>query len=208
MFNIELFVLFVIASLTLAFSPGPAMMYVFSRTISGGKKAGIVSTLGASIGGLCHVFFAGVGLSLLVVETPWILIVFKYIGAAYLLYLGGTMFMKSKKLMSSKPKVEDILDLKSVFFQGILAELLNPKTALFILAFIPQFISNPETHYVSKFLLYGFLVVLFNSIPDFIIAFFAGPSLGKLMKKEKFFLVQNIISGMILISLSIVMVLT
>ena len=131
--------LFITAALILVLIPGPNTLYIIARSVEQGRVAGIVSSLGVQVGTLFHIAAAAFGLSALLLTSSLAFNLVKYAGAAYLIYLGVTTLL-------AKEKPESMLEIKSlsfdrVFFQGIVVNLLNPKTAFFFFAFLPQFIA-------------------------------------------------------------------
>lgn len=206
MFDFETWTIFLTASLALAFAPGPGMLYVLSRTIAGGKSVGVASTLGAACGGFFHVIAAAIGVSALLAASPIAFTIVKYLGAVFLVYLGVKMVASAFNdygLDHSQPNATKGNELKNAFSQGIISEILNPKTAVFFLAFIPQFIAPSQGYVFFQFFLLGVIVVLLNTIPDFIIVFFSKP-IEKLWKSSnRFRIIQKIISGIILVALGV-----
>lgn len=130
--------LFVSAAVVLLVIPGPAVFYVTSRSIGQGRSAGLVSALGIGVGTLVHAAAAAVGLSALLMSSAIAFGVVKYLGAAYLIYLGIQRLRREESLEPSQdaPRAK----LSRVFGQGIIVNILNPKTALFFFAFLPQFV--------------------------------------------------------------------
>lgn len=134
-------ILFAVASLALIAAPGPDMIYVLTRGVSGGKKIGLYSAGGVTIGILVHTLLAAVGLAALFKTSPIAFMIVKYAGAAYLLFLGIKTFITTNNISTEKEPAKGN-NYKSAFGQGVLTNVLNPKVALFILAFLPQFISE------------------------------------------------------------------
>ena len=130
--------LFAVASLALLVVPGPAVLYIVTRSIDQGRTAGFVSTLGIHVGTLVHIAAASLGLSALVVSSALAFNTIKYLGAAYLIWLGIRKIM-GRDDDSGDPQIKT-RRLSRIFYQGILVNVLNPKTALFFLAFLPQFV--------------------------------------------------------------------
>lgn len=176
------FFVFLAAALTLAIIPGPGMLYVLARTLRGGRREGILSTAGTGIAGLFHTLAAALGVSAILATSAVAFATVKWLGVAYLIYLGI-------KILFDKHSFADNLGLeitnapKGALRQGIIAEVLNPKTALFFLAFIPQFI-NPEGHIFWQFMLLGTITTVLTSGIDLIVAFAASP-LSRLLKRSK-----------------------
>src|SRR5579863_9290970 len=139
MFVAHKFFLFLAAAVLLAITPGPGIFYVLARTLAGGRKEGIQSTLGTFVGGLFHVCAAALGISAILAASAVAFHTVKYAGAAYLVWLGVRMIRSRNTEMPA----ETSAPARNAFRQGILTEVLNPKTALFFLSFIPQYIA-PE----------------------------------------------------------------
>ncbi len=131
------FVIVALASLALTLTPGPAVLYIVTRGVEGGRSAGVVSALGIAVGGLVHVLFAAVGLSALLASSSAAFSVVKWLGVAYLVWLGlSRLFGKEDSLAATVER----RNLPGVFWQGMVVDVLNPKVALFFLAFLPQFV--------------------------------------------------------------------
>jgi threonine/homoserine/homoserine lactone efflux protein len=172
MSDITTFSIFLTAAIILAVTPGPGIIYVLTRSIKGGRSEGVFSTFGTAIGGLCHVFAAALGLSTILTTSAIAFSVVKYAGAAYLIYLGIRIIKSNDDIDVST--ISYPINSRDAFRQGAITEVLNPKTALFFLAFIPQFI-NPDGFVMLQFMLLGTISVLLNSTADLMVAFFAGP---------------------------------
>jgi threonine/homoserine/homoserine lactone efflux protein len=162
--------LFVAAALVLALTPGPGIMYVMARTLSGGPSDGIASTLGTAVGGLLHVAVAAVGLSALLAASANAFLVVKYVGAMYLVYLGVRSILSARRI-SGIPSIQPH-GTRQAFLEGILTEALNVKTALFFLAFIPQFVDHAVPA-APQFVLLGLLCVCLNTTVDFLVVLLA-----------------------------------
>jgi RhtB (resistance to homoserine/threonine) family protein len=173
MFGITNFAAFLIAGILLNITPGSDTMYILGRSIAQGKKAGIVSVLGISTGALIHTLFAGLGLSVVIAQSPLAFNIVKYLGAIYLFYLGGTMLINAAKNNFQIQQIEEELDLKKIYYSGILTNVLNPKVALFFLAFLPQFVSSQYIDNPLPFFLLGLTFVVTGTIWCLILALFA-----------------------------------
>ena len=153
------FLLFLTGALVLLVIPGPAVLYILSRTLVQGRLAGVVSAAGIAVGTLGHVAAAILGLSALVASSARAFYAVKYLGAAYLVFLGARMLLRR-----DSPAIEvreGGRSLRRIFVQGILVNLLNPKTALFFLAFLPQFVAAEAPHKAFAFMVLG-LIFIFN----------------------------------------------
>ncbi len=148
--------LFMIATITLNITPGPDMLYVIARSVGQGRAAGIASALGIAAGCFVHVFAVTFGLASLLMAVPTAYEIIKYAGAAYLIYLGVRTLLSRPPKDAETPIKE--ASLQAIFLQGIITNILNPKVALFFLAFLPQFV-NREGNFAAQII---FLGVLFN----------------------------------------------
>lgn len=161
---------FALAALVLAITPGPGIAYVVARTVAGGRSEGLASCLGTAIGGLLHVLAAALGLSLLIAQSALAFAVLKYLGAAYLVYLGIRLLMRKEAAFA----VEAVRSqgARRALLEGIVVEALNVKTALFFLAFLPQFVARADP-LVPQLVLLGSVCVALNTLVDVIAVFTA-----------------------------------
>jgi threonine/homoserine/homoserine lactone efflux protein len=195
--------LFFTAAVLLAVSPGPGMLYVLARTLAGGKREGVLSALGTFLGGMAHVLAAALGVSIILARSAAAFATVKYAGAAYLCFLGARMIMDARKegraTKESEPQVST--SGKNPLWQGIATEVLNPKTALFFLSFIPQFVNRQAGHVFFQFVALGTFSVALNTSADLIVILLAGP-LGRLISSSPAFRRrQRPITGTIMIGL-------
>src|ERR1700694_6074359 len=170
------FLLFFIAALVLAVTPGPGIFYVLARTLAGGRRVGILSSLGTFAGGMFHVFAAALGISAILAASAVAFHTVKYAGAAYLVWLGIRMI----RTRNAQLPIETFAPSRGAFGQGIVTEVLNPKTALFFLSFIPQFISPQLGHIFLQFLIFGAVSVALNTTADLLVVSLAVPLGNKL----------------------------
>lgn len=154
---------FLLAAIVLAITPGPGIAYVVARTVAGGRAEGLASCVGTGLGGLLHVLAAALGLSLLVAESAVAFNLVKYLGAAYLVYLGLRMLLSRQAAFSAAPVTAQ--GARRAFAEGIVVEALNVKTALFFLAFLPQFVSASEP-LIPQLVLLGSICVALNTLVD------------------------------------------
>jgi hypothetical protein len=159
------FIAFLIAATILAITPGPGIAYVVARTVAGGRSQGLASCIGTGIGGMLHVLAAAVGLSLLVAQSALAFSLVKYVGAAYLVYLGVRMLMR--KHQDAGVQTASAPGARRALLEGIMVEALNVKTALFFLAFLPQFVA-PGEPLVPQLVLMGSICVALNTLVDII----------------------------------------
>ena len=202
MFNIENLYLFFIASLLLNLTPGNDMIYVASRSISQGIKAGIISALGVFIGCFVHIIAAVFGLSIIIAKSAFLFELIKYLGAGYLIYLG------IKALITKSDFNKDITTLAPVhkwklLKQGIITNALNPKVALFFLSFLPQFIQIGSPLYKLQLFSLGLWFDLQGTLILITVAYLLGKTSNFIKNNQKFWRVQEKITGLILIGLGI-----
>lgn len=171
---------FVIVVVGLFLIPGPAVLLVLSRTAQGGRKVGIYTGLGIATGDFFHTLFAAVGFSALLMTSAIAFNIVKYIGAAYLIYLGIRAFLEKPADMA-KQTVASVTPAQA-FFQAIPAEVLNPKTALFFLAFMPQFVHAERGSTFVQFITLGLIFVVLSSVYTSLIAISLRP-LGQLLRR-------------------------
>lgn len=171
----SLFLAFLVAATVLAFTPGPGIAYVVARTVSGGRAEGLASCLGTALGGMLHVLAAAFGLSAVLATSALAFSVVKYVGAAYLIYLGLRLLLskRSAELAEAAPA----LGFRRALRDGAIVEALNVKTAIFFLAFLPQFVVVGEP-LVPQLLLLGTICVALNTAVDVLAVFGASRFLG------------------------------
>lgn len=157
------FTAFLIAAIVLAVTPGPGIAYVVARTVAGGRGEGLASCVGTGLGGMLHVGAAALGLSLVVAQSALAFNLVKYVGAAYLIYLGVRLLRRKDDGMHVKAVAAQ--GAGRALVEGIVVEMLNVKTALFFLAFLPQFVS-PAQPLVPQLVLLGSICVALNTLVD------------------------------------------
>jgi threonine/homoserine/homoserine lactone efflux protein len=158
-----LFLAFLFAAVVLAVTPGPGIAYVVARTVAGGRSEGLASCFGTGIGGMLHVLAAALGLSLVVAQSAAAFNLIKYLGAAYLVYLGIRLLLRKDQALTVEPITSQ--GARRVLLEGIIVEALNVKTALFFLAFLPQFVS-PGEPVVPQLVMLGSICVALNTLVD------------------------------------------
>jgi len=197
MFDFHRFLLFFAAALLLAITPGPGIFYVLARTLAGGRREGFQSSFGTFFGGLFHVFAAALGVSAILAASAIAFHTVKYAGAAYLVFLGVKMI----RSRNAELPTETAAPSGDAFRQGIFTEALNPKTALFFLSFIPQFIAPERGHIFLQFATLGVLSVSLNTAADLLVVSLAAPLERKLKSSAAFRRRQRTASGLGMISL-------
>jgi threonine/homoserine/homoserine lactone efflux protein len=159
------FLAFLLAAIVLAITPGPGIAYVVARTVSGGRAEGLASCFGTGIGGLFHVLAAALGLSLIIAQSATTFNAIKFVGVAYLVYLGLRMLLRKEASFAVEPVASQ--GARRALTEGIVVEALNVKTALFFLAFLPQF-ASPADPLVPQLVLMGSICVLLNTLVDLV----------------------------------------
>jgi RhtB (resistance to homoserine/threonine) family protein len=184
MFGIHNFGLFLAAGILLNLTPGPDTVYILGRSIAQGREAGVASALGISLGSIFHTCAAALGLSAILATSAVAFGTIKLIGGAYLIFLGVKMIFDRRRQLSL-PSSFRRRTIVAAFRQGILTNVLNPKVALFFLAFLPQFIDPASTTKVPAFILLGLTFVTTGTICCLILAWFASVFSERLRRNEK-----------------------
>lgn len=193
---------FIAAVLVLLVTPGPAVLYIVARSIDQGRWAGLVSTLGIGGGTLIHVAAAALGVSALLVSSALAFNVVKYLGAAYLIYLGLQRLLTSEEVSPIKTLAPQ--KLSHIFYQGVLVNLLNPKTALFFFAFLPQFVDVGRGNVALQIFFLGLIMMILGIISDGLYALLAG-SIGHWLRDNlRFLRAQRYFAGTVFITLGLV----
>src|SRR5215211_3577487 len=164
--NLTQFALFFAAALVLAVTPGPGIFYIAARMLAGGRAEGVASTFGTGMGGMVHVFAGSLGVSAIVLASAELFTALKLIGAAFLIWIGLRTFQSARRDKPVGPAGESAvppLGPRRAFREGVLVEALNPKTAAFFLAFVPQFVDPTQGHVALQFAVLGFMSVVLNT---------------------------------------------
>ena len=202
MFDSTRILLFLTAAVLLAIAPGPGMLYVLARSLAGGKREGVLSALGTFLGGMVHVFAAALGVSVILARSAVAFSTVKYAGAAYLCFLGVRMILDARKQEAFAPDVTTTNPAtRNPLWQGVATEVLNPKTALFFLSFIPQFVNRGSANVFLQFVLLGTFSVVLNTAADLIVIMVAGPLGNKIRSSAVFRRRQRTATGAIMIGL-------
>ena len=167
--DITEFVLYLAAASLLAVTPGPGIFYVAARSLAGGRAEGIASSLGTALGGLVHVLAGALGISALVLASAELFTALKWVGAAYLVWLGVRTMMAARRNVPGADAAP-AMGTRRAFREGVVVEALNPKTAAFFLAFIPQFLDPSAGAVALPFILLGSISVVLNTLADIVVA--------------------------------------
>lgn len=195
------FWLFFSASFLLWITPGPDTVYILARTISQGRFAGLLSVFGISTGILAHTLFAAIGLSALLATSALAFTAVKFIGAAYLIYLGIQALRSHRKL--AVPGEASIQRSSQLFYQGFLTNLLNPKIAIFFLAFLPQFVAPGAENSSTVFLFLGGVFVLGGTVWCLLLVAFAASFSGAARSNSRLAGAVGKITGLVYIGLGL-----
>lgn len=210
MFGIENYLGFILTGILLNITPGSDTMYIITRSVSQGKKAGLYSVLGIVSGILVHTVLAALGLSIILANSPLAFTIVKYIGASYLCYLGFRMLINRSEsvIADNLPNTEKLtqaktLNYKQIYRQGVLTNTFNPKVALFFIAFFPQFIDPSYAHSTLSFLILGLIFALTGLIWCLCLALLASRFSEKLRENPAIESMLNKFSGVVFIGLGI-----
>jgi threonine/homoserine/homoserine lactone efflux protein len=193
--------LFSLAALALLVVPGPAVLYIVGQSISRGRRAGIASMLGIEVGSLLHVLAATAGLSALLASSASAFAAVRYAGAAYLIVLGILRLVRRKG--TDLPEETCVGGLRPLFLQGALVNVLNPKTAVFFLAFLPQFVRPERGPAAVQIMVLGLLFLVLATLSDGLYALLAGSAGARLRRGRRTHSLVRYGSGGVLIGLGV-----
>jgi threonine/homoserine/homoserine lactone efflux protein len=208
MTGITNFETFLLSGILLNLTPGNDTIFILTKSISQGKKAGIVSALGISSGNIVHTILAAFGLSLIISKSILLFNVIKYAGAAYLLYIGVKMIMDRSQFQTDRMVHGGIVNQRRIYVDGLITNVLNPKVALFFIAFLPQFIDTTYRNTALPFLMLGATFITTGTIWCLILAMFSSAIFNKLKSSPKSAGYINKICGLTLVGLGIKVALT
>lgn len=203
MYGIENYMGFVIAGILLNLTPGADTMYILTRSISQGRRAGIYSVLGIGTGCLIHTLLAAFGLSIILAKSALAFNMVKYLGVAYLVYLGIKMIIEKNNLFDSQHQQLGTTDLFKIYRQGLLTNVLNPKVALFFLSLLPQFINPHYANGALPFLILGATFFATGTTWCLILAYSASFISKTLRENDKIGKILQKLSGFVFIGLGI-----
>lgn len=197
MFAHQTILLFLAAALIVAITPGPGIFYIVARTLAGGREEGLASSVGLGLGGLVHVLAGAVGLSALVMASADAFTLLKILGGLYLVWLGIKTWREARII---EPSDVHTTGAPRAFREGIVVEALNPKTAAFFLAFIPQFI-DPSANIAAQFIVLGLISVALNTSVDLIVTYWAAKARDGFEKRPSFIVKTRQASGAVMCGL-------
>lgn len=202
MFGIENYGLFLLSGVLLNITPGSDTLYILGRSISQGRKAGIMSVLGISSGILVHTLLVAMGLSVLLARSALAFNALKYLGAAYIIYLGGRAWFAKTEGLAFQTNLTPDSPLK-IYGQGVLNNVLNPKVALFFLAFLPQFVAKDNACGPLPFILLGLTFVTTGTLWCLSLAFFSSLATARLRGNQRIAALLNKLTGILFVALGL-----
>ena len=201
--NINNFATFLLSGILLNITPGNDTIFILTKSMSQGKKAGIMSVLGISTGTVIHTILAALGLSVIISKSLLVFNLLKFAGAAYLLYLGYQLLISKENIISDSKTELTTPNFRKIYLDGVLTNVLNPKVALFFISFLPQFIDPNKHNSVFSFLILGFTFTLTGTIWCLILAIFSAKIFRSLKNNGKIAQYINQFCGVVMISLGL-----
>jgi threonine/homoserine/homoserine lactone efflux protein len=203
MFGIENYLGFIIAGVVLNLTPGADTMYILTRSIAQGRSAGYYSVYGISTGGLIHTIFASLGLSIVLAKSVVLFMIVKYLGVSYLIYLGLKIIKEKNITFESNSKKIRQLDLWKIYRQGLVTNILNPKVALFFLAFLPQFVNSDHVNGPLPFLALGLTFVTTGTLWCLFLAYASSFLTKTIRNNDRIVKILQKVSGLVFIGLGV-----
>ncbi|SIP91889.1 LysE family translocator [Maribacter ulvicola] len=206
--GIENYITFMVSALFFTMTPGLDTFFILNKAIGQGRRAGIQAALGINTGVLTHTLFAALGLSVLLAKSNFAFAAIKYLGAAYIIYLGVSTFMKKSDVGAFKEHKIDKRKTKSDFWSGFFANSLNPKVALFFIVFFPQFISSSEKMNPVPYLLLGVTFAVIGVVWYIVLSLFASVFSNRIKSNPHTGKMLNKLGGLVFILMGIKIALT
>jgi RhtB (resistance to homoserine/threonine) family protein len=203
MFGIENYIGFIAAGILLNITPGADTMYILTRSVAQGKRAGVVSVLGISSGLIVHVVSAACGLSILLKTSATLFTAIKWVGAGYLVFLGFQMLRQSATVLAQNPDSGEPMRLGKIYRQGIITNVLNPKVALFFLSFLPQFVRPESAHSFMPFLVLGSTFLITGTAWCLFLAYAASMMTAGLRRHSRAGKFLHKLSGLVFVGLGL-----
>ncbi len=202
MFDLGQLLIFITAGIMLNLTPGPDMLFIIGRSAGQGRRAGVISALGIGMGTVVHTLAAAFGLSALLLSSALGYEIVKYAGACYLIYLGLRLLLSREQQQNIVQKNNES-SYGRIFFQAVITNVLNPKVALFFLAFLPQFVDPARGSVIIQFIILGMIFNINGTIWNLIVAFFAGYMDSLLKARKEYLQIQRWITGGIFLALGL-----
>lgn len=203
LFDTSTFVTFGLASVALVAAPGPGQALVLTRTLQGGTRSGLLTAMGLQLGTAVHTIAAALGLSAIIATSATAFSVVKYLGAAYLIFLGVRAFRAPANGGNPSPTVEAPVPAGHLLAHATVTGILNPKVAIFFLAFLPQFVDPARGHTFLQFALLGLTFAVLGVLGDSLLALLAGRARGRLLAGSRWTQWRERATGMVLVALGI-----
>ncbi len=209
MTGINHFETFLLAGILLNLTPGNDTIFILTKSISQGRQAGILSVLGIATGSIIHTLFAAFGLSIIIAKSVLLFNIIKYVGAGYIAYIGIKMLLDKSKLDFTQGNTQTTRNaVIKIYRDAVLTNVLNPKVAMFFIAFLPQFIDPAAKAHVLPFITLGLTITTTGTIWCIILAIFSAEIFSKLRSHEKFSTYLNKTCGAVLVGLGVKLALT
>ena len=206
MFDTATLFAYLVASIAIILAPGPAQALVIARSISDGKKLGVVTGIGLNVGTIIHAVAAALGLSAILATSAMAFAVVKYLGAAYLVYLGVKALL-TKEVQQAETGSSSASP-RQVFRKAVVIGILNPKVAIFFLAFLPQFVDPQRGSVFWQFLILGLILAALDVVYESVLAFVADSLSGWFTNSQRFAVWRQRVTGVVLIGLGVRLALT
>jgi len=203
MSDLNYWLLFISTAFALNIAPGPDLLYILTKTMANGKKVGIASALGVCTGALFHVFLAAFGLSAIIASSAIAFTIVKVVGACYLIFLAYQSFRSSGTNLDVSNEVQSKETLFSAFKQGVLIDILNPKVAIFFMAFLPQFIRSDHGSVPFQLLYLGLIIVAIAIIVEVVYVLLASKLTEKVRGSKKISMWLDRVVGTVFLALGI-----
>jgi RhtB (resistance to homoserine/threonine) family protein len=199
---------FVLAALIIVITPGSDTIFILARSLGQGRKAGVISALGISTGSFIHTLMAAFGLSIVIAKSIFVFNLIKYAGALYLFYLGFQMLLDKSRLNTDMVLEKEAVNYQKIYREAIINNILNPKVALFFIAFLPQFIIPSMKNTVLPFIVLGLTFIAMGIVWCINLAIFASAIFDRLRADRRWANYFNKICGLTMVGLGIRMALS
>jgi len=201
--NLETYLLFVGACILLCIVPGPDMVYLLSRSIAQGKKAGICAAIGINLGGYFHLLAAILGISTILATSAIAFTILKWCGALYLMYIGVQALWSKGGMINLSDKKSKAASMKAIFWQGFISDVLNPKVAIFFISLLPLFVDTSSANTLSQLLILGVTVNVIAILINILLVVFADLVTKRLRSSARLSSYLNRMMGAIFVGLGI-----
>ncbi|PEL13468.1 LysE family translocator [Bacillus sp. AFS017336] len=206
MFDSTTLLLFIGTAIILIIIPGPDLIFTLTQGMTNGRKAGVVTAMGLSLGNIVHTLAAALGLSLIIKTSVVLFTIFKSLGAIYLFYLAYKSLKHRKEVLSLNN--ENNSETKGLFFKGLLMNILNPKVAIFYLTFLPQFVDYKAPHVALQMCILGLIFIILTALIFSSLGYFSGTFRDRLLKNPRFNEYMNITATIIFFALGLKLITT